>query len=289
MIGYRVSRRELRRQITAHEPDWLAKAERGEEPDWGDIKDVFVRIQHFKCGYCERLMPTPQRRPGNDGAERWGGRREYDVEHFRPKGSVTRWPDAHSGLRYDFDTGDAMAGGYSWLAHDCLNYLVSCKTCNQDNKKDFFPISGHRGTDRDGAGRLNRSERPFLVNPVGAGDVKPEELIGFHGVIATPRAARGHKRRRGTIIIDLFGLNLRDDLIQQRCNLVIAMWPYLERRRTGDTREQQDAAREIDRLTKPAAYHANCARSLRDLHAHDLAAAQRCYDAARRRSEGLLG
>ena len=181
MIGYRVRRRELRRQITAQKPDWLSEAERGEEPDWGDIKDVFVRIQHFKCGYCERPMPRPQRRLGDDNGEPWGGRREYDVEHFRPKGSVRRWPDAGFGAQYDFDTGDAMAGGYSWLAHDCLNYLASCKTCNQDNKKDYFPISRNRGRACYDVSRLNDSERPFLVNPVGAGDVKPEDLIGFHG------------------------------------------------------------------------------------------------------------
>ena len=56
-----------------------------------------------------------------------------------------------------------MAGGYSWLAHDCLNYLVSCKTCNQDNKKDYFPISRRRGAACQDVKRLNDSERPFLV------------------------------------------------------------------------------------------------------------------------------
>ena len=288
MIGYRVSRRELRRQITAQDPDWLSKAERGEEPDWGDIKDVFVRIQHFKCGYCERPMPRPQRCPGEDDAERRGGRREYDIEHFRPKGSVRRWPDAGLGTQYDFDTGDAMAGGYSWLAHDCLNYLASCKTCNQDNKKDYFPISRNRGRACYDVSRLNDLERPFLVNPVGAGDVKPEDLIGFHGVLATPRGARGHKRRRGMIIIDFFGLNLRDDLILQRCNLVVAMWPYLERHRAGDPQEREDAAREIERLTSSASQHANCARCFRDLHASDRAAARRFYTTARQRSERLV-
>ena len=219
----------------------------------------------------------------------WGGRREYDVEHFRPKGAVTRWPDARSGFQYDFNTGDAMAGGYSWLAHDCFNYLASCKTCNQDNKKDFFPIAGHRGEACAGVRRLNDLERPYLVNPVGTGDVKPEDLIGFHGVLATPRGTRGHKRRRGTIIIDFFGLNLRDGLILERCNIVMAMWPYLERHRTGDPMEREAAAREISRLTSSASQHANCARCFRDLHARDRAAAERCRDAARRRSEGLLG
>ena len=289
MIGYRISRRELRGQIAEHEPDWLSEADRGEEPAWGDIKDVFARIQHFKCGYCERPMPRPQRLPGDDDAERWGGRREYDVEHFRPKGVVTRWPDARSGFQYDFDTGDAMAGGYSWLAHDYLNYLASCKTCNQDNKKAYFPISRNRGTACDDVSRLNDSERPFLVNPVGAGDTRPEALIGFHGVLATPRGARGHKRRRGMIIIDFFGLNLRDDLILQRCNLVIAMWPYLERQRTGNPPEREDAAREIERLTRPDAYHSNCARCFRDLYARDRAAAQRCYAVARQRAERVGG
>ena len=289
MIGYRVSRRELRRQIAEQAPDWLSEAERGEEPVWGDIKDVFARIQHFKCGYCERPMPRPQRRIGDDDAGNWGGRREHDVEHFRPKGSVKRWPKEGSPLQYEFDTGDGLVGGYSWLAHDCLNYLVSCKTCNQDNKKDYFPIAGHRGEACSGVRRLNDQELPFLVNPVGAGDARPEELVCFHGVLATPRGARGHKRRRGRIIIDFFGLNLRDDLILQRCNLVIAMWPYLELARTGSPPEREDAARELDRLTKPAAYHANCARCFRDLHARDLAAAQGFYAAARQRSERLIG
>ena len=234
MNGYRVSRQALRSLIAEHVPDWLTKAENGKRPPWSDVKEVFERIQHFKCGYCERPMPMPQRRPGDDDAERWGGQREYDVEHFRPKGAVRRWPTEKSGFRYGFDTGGALPNGYSWLAHDCLNYLVSCKTCNQDNKKDYFPISGRRGNRCHDVWRLNQAERPFLVSPVGAGDAKSEDLIGFYGFLATPRGSRGHKRRRGTIIIDFFGLNLRDDLILQRCNLNAAMWPYLELHRAGN-------------------------------------------------------
>ena len=182
-----------------------------------------------------------------------------------------------------------MAGGYSWLAHDCLNYLVSCKTCNQDNKKDYFPIGRLRGMAREDVKRLNDSERPFLVNPVGAGDAKPEDLIRFHGFLAMPRGRRGHKRRRGVIIVDFFGLNLRDDLILQRCYLIVAMWPYLERHHAGNPRERVDAGREIDRLTKSTSQHANCARCFRVLHASDRPAALECCEAARKRSEKLLG
>ena len=82
---------------------------------------------------------------------------------------------------------------------------------------DFFPVAGPRGTDGDDVYQLDRSERPFLVNPVGTRDISPEELITFRGFLAAPRGSRGHRLRRGTIIIDLFGLNLRDDLTLQRC------------------------------------------------------------------------
>ena len=145
MIGYRVGPRELQRRIREQDPNWLAQAESGEEPPWSRIKHVFISVQHFKCGYCERLMPHPQRHAGADAVgQTWGGRREYDLEHFRPKRQVTRWPTTASGLQYEFETGVELTRGYPWLAYDCLNYLVSCKTCNQDNKKTCFPISGPR-------------------------------------------------------------------------------------------------------------------------------------------------
>ena len=124
MIGYRVDRQELRRRIREHDPDWLAQAESGEEPEWSRVKDVFVNIQHFKCGYCEHPMPRPQRRVGAAAAgQTWGGRREYDLEHFRPKRQVKRWPTATSGLAYEFETGEDMNGGYPWLARSRLPEL----------------------------------------------------------------------------------------------------------------------------------------------------------------------
>lgn len=270
-------------------PDWLTEADNGEEPAWGRVKAVFTEVQYFKCGYCERPMPRPQRRNYGDDTERRGGTREYDLEHFRPKNAVSRWPTKASGRHYDFETGDAMAGGYPWLAHDCLNYLASCKTFNSDNKRFCFPIAGHRGNRCDNVGQLNRSERPFLVNPVGTSDVKPEELIGIYGFLATPRGSRGHKRRRGTIIMDLFGLNLRDDLTFQRCILIRAMWPYLENRRIGNERQRKDAVSELGNLTHPSSPHVNCARCFEILHASDRNAARNFYEAALAQSEKVQG
>ena len=289
MIGYRVDARELRRRIREHDPNWLAQAENGEEPAWSRIKDVFVSIQHFKCGYCERPMPRPQRRAGADAdSQTLGGRREYDLEHFRPRRQVARWPTATSGPQYEFETGEDMEGGYPWLAHDCLNYLVSCKTCNQDNKKTCFPVSGPRGTEDDNVHQLNQTERPFLVNPVGTDDVRPEELVGFRSFVAVPCNAQGHEHRRGQVIIDLFGLNLRDELRLERCNLIRAMWPYLELNRTGNPTARDDAEREIDGLTRPSSQHANCARCFRSLYQTDRANARACYQEAGRLSDRLL-
>ena len=181
-----------------------------------------------------------------------------------------------------------MEDGYPWLAHDCLNYLVSCKTCNQDNKKTCFPVSGPRGTEGENVRQLNQSERPFLVNPVGTDDVPPEELVCFRGFVAVPCNAQGHERRRGQVIIDLFGLNLRDELRLERCNLIRAMWPYLELNRTGNPTERDAAEREIDGLTKPRSQHANCARCFRSLYQEDRANARACYEEAGRLSDRLL-
>ena len=181
-----------------------------------------------------------------------------------------------------------MEGGYPWLAHDCLNYLVSCKTCNEDNKRTCFPVSGPRGTEGDNVHQLNQSERPFLVNPVGTDGVPPEDLVCFLGFVAVPRSAQGHERRRGQVIIDLFGLNLREELRLERCNLIRAMWPYLERLRTGSRAERDDAARELDALTRLSTQHANCARCFRSLYQTDRANARACYEEAGHLSDRLL-
>ena len=159
MIGYRVGRRTLKRLIRQHDPDWLRKAENGDRPHWGDIKGVFVRLQHYKCGYCERPMPRPQRPAGDDttGAT-WGGRREYDVEHFRPKGRVERWPTAASSHRYPFETGEAMDGGYPWLTHDCLELPRVVQDLQSGQQEDV--LSGRRPP-----GRCRRRRSP--PGPVG--------------------------------------------------------------------------------------------------------------------------
>ena len=73
---------------------------------WKMAKDQLLTETFDKCAYCE--TPTAVVSYG-------------DVEHFRPKSK------------------------YWWLAYCYDNYLVSCSICNQQYKKDFFPL--HVGND----------------------------------------------------------------------------------------------------------------------------------------------
>ncbi len=81
-------------------------------PYWreNDVKTAIWRHHHKKCCYCERKRDL---------------KRESDVEHFRPKAGVTE-EKAHP--------------GYWWLAYEWTNYLFSCKACNQEYKKNHFPL-----------------------------------------------------------------------------------------------------------------------------------------------------
>jgi uncharacterized protein (TIGR02646 family) len=61
------------------------------------------KLFHEKCAYCESELRNV----------------EWDVEHFRPKGSVAECPD-HP--------------GYYWLAYEWTNLYPACKFCNQQRE-----------------------------------------------------------------------------------------------------------------------------------------------------------
>lgn len=92
MIGYAVREAALRKRIERDAPSWPARAEAltsqlqaagrylDEAACWGEIKQIYMRLQHHKCGYCERKLAG-------------GQRREHDIEHFRPKRRIDAYPD----------------------------------------------------------------------------------------------------------------------------------------------------------------------------------------------------
>jgi hypothetical protein len=108
----------------------------GERPDfpsrWSKLKEHLADLFDSKCAYCEAKFT-----PVSFG----------DVEHYRPKGSVSEDPN-HK--------------GYYWLAYNPANYLPACQLCNEPAKKDHFPIKGVRAySERDSLD----AEDPLLINP----------------------------------------------------------------------------------------------------------------------------
>jgi hypothetical protein len=236
---------------------------------WSDIKPAFMRLQHGKCIYCERQFESVDY-----------GRIEFDVEHFRPKGRIMGWPDGqrHPDLHYAFDTGPAAAKGYYWMAFDPHNYAASCKVCNSTFKLDFFPVAAPRAAELADQVGLHE-EQPFLCLPLGREDDDPEDLLTFVATTAIPTAKDGHKRDRGQVIIDFFGLNARDQLHRERARMIALFGPALRAIATG-TDDASDR-RLVGKMTEPQLPHASCLRAYKRLWDTDPPTAKRALELCR--------
>lgn len=154
-----------------------------------DVKEALFEMHYNgKCCYCERRRDE---------------KRELDVEHFRPKAKVA---------------GERSHPGYWWLAYKWDNYFYSCKRCNEDYKKNLFPLIDETMRVYSEDVDLS-SESPFLVNP----ELEdPEEFIGWewykaYGVLV--KAVGEDELGRGAKTIQITGLN-EDDLPVERAELV---------------------------------------------------------------------
>ena len=77
---------------------------------WTLLADYLGQLSHGKCWYCEaKLRRTP-----------------YDVDHFRPKKTVTI--DRVALGKHE---------GYYWLAYNWKNFRLSCVHCNRLNKSEI--------------------------------------------------------------------------------------------------------------------------------------------------------
>lgn len=153
-----------------------------------DVKEALFEMHSGKCCYCERKRDET---------------RELDVEHFRPKAGITDAP---------------IHPGYWWLAYKWDNYFFSCKKCNQEHKKNQFPLMDERTRAYTPKANLEE-EKPFLINPE---KENPEEFIGFEwtkvwGVYV--KSVGLDDELRGYTTIKLIGLN--DGTIpEQRAEIV---------------------------------------------------------------------
>lgn len=104
------------------------------------VKRSLIACHKGKCCYCERKRD----------------RVEIDVEHFRPKRSVTE----------DCEDNKKKYPGYYWLAYDWQNLFLSCKGCNITWKGTSFPLSNRNNRSR-WHNDINtvENEEPLLVNP----------------------------------------------------------------------------------------------------------------------------
>ncbi len=270
MIGYRIPRDRLRKRIESEVPGWLEKAATRTErfrdlgrydessPIWKNVKRVYMDLQGYKCGFCERRLENSQ-----------FGSIEHDVEHFRPKKSVEAWPSpsvaAARNLAYTFALSGGIEPGYYLLPYHHLNYLVSCKTCNTALKGNAFPVADGRNTTGEDPQALQLSEKPFVIYPISTVDKNPEFLIRFEGVIPVPVNSWGHGRRRAQVTIDLFQLATREGLLQERAERLATLYLALLGAQSADPPTAAAANALVSRLIDPLQPHANCTRSFHDM------------------------
>lgn len=151
-----------------------------------------------KCAYCE-----------SDVLVNYPG----DIEHFRPKNQVTD-ENAKPILIRTGDGRTAPHPGYPWLAYDWRNLLLACKDCNSPSKFktagnrigkwDQFPVRGFRAV-KEGD---EENEEELLVNPTKEDPSNHLDVDDIGAFVA--------QTDRGQTCIDIFGLNVREALVNAR-------------------------------------------------------------------------
>lgn len=155
-------------------PDWKSDI-------WGAAKPAYVKAQSGKCIFCESKF----------AAVSYG-----DVEHFRPKSGYV----VAKG-------GPLVKPGYWWLAYEWTNYWASCQRCNQEFKKNYFPLHDEAKRAKAPSDNL-ASEKPLLPDPA---KEDPRAFVEFRSEVAFARGGSP----RGQACIDVVGLN-RDALLELR-------------------------------------------------------------------------
>lgn len=283
MIHYPITQAELEKKIGQ---DWLDRAaertavfkQQGyyEEKSsiWSEVKPVYMALQgNGKCAYCERQLE-----------EVTLGKVEQDVEHFRPKGNIKAWKPtkklADAGIA--FSPVPASGLGYYLLPYHPFNYAAACKPCNSTLKKDYFPIAAKYNLKGSNPAKL-KTEKPYLIYPIGDVDTDPEKLIEFRGASPVAVAKSGHARNRALVTIEFFKLDdpdKRKNLYRDRAILIMALFPLLQKTKTGTAAQKATARATVDGFLKPELKHLNCARSFDRLFAENSVEAEAVYESA---------
>jgi len=279
MVRYAITRACLIALIARERPKWIARARErtaayaraarytGGSEFWGEIKNVYIRLQHEKCAYCETRL---------QGAVL--ASKVHEVEHFRPKQSVRAWPDPRLAHLSDFlppcATGDASASGYHRLAYHPFNYAIACTRCNSTLKSNYFPVRCERDVAGGDPSRMY-GEGALLIYPLSDIDDDPRDIITFDGVLAVPADADGVGYQRAVTTIAFFQLN-SEDLTLRRAGILLALWmnlQFLAGRPPAASRAVLQAA--IERACAPAGEFSSCVAAFRRKFDTDRPAADR--------------
>lgn len=275
MIRYPISAPELVALINAQNRTWIARAQirttqyvtageyTGGTDFWGDIKQVYITLQHEKCAYCETKL---------QGAVL--ASKVHEVEHYRPKTSVKAWPNNPG-----WKVGAFSKTGYYKLAYHHLNYAIACTRCNSTLKSNFFPIRGKRDVHNPDPTTM-QGESALLLYPISSVDQDdPEDVITFNGVLAVPKHSAGPAYERAVTNIEFFELN-HQDLTSRRAQEIIGLWVALEAAASTATSAalKKIAQRLVSSLCSPQSQFTSCASSFRRLYQENHPAASEIAD-----------
>lgn len=128
-----------------------------------DVKKALTTIQNDICCFCECNY-----RVGGIG----------EVEHYRPK---------HGYMQDDSDL--FHRPGYFWLGYEWTNLMYSCRNCNEEFKKNFFPLKDNTKRANPEISFSIEEEEPLLVNPYE--EQHPEHHFGFVGGVEFGKTDEG--------------------------------------------------------------------------------------------------
>lgn len=214
-----------------------------------------------KCAYCECWITDFQ---------------HGDIEHFRPKKAVTDIDDQP--ILVSDGTGSAVTEhlGYYWLAYEWRNLLPSCQSCNQPNvardgvsgqerrigKRNRFPVQGKRAWQ---PGHDLAEEQPLLINPI-------EEEPSAHLAVDSSNGIMLPKSPRGQACIDVFGLNVRDRLPEDRLSAIDGVRAILvQHLHSVDPKQKRDCMEKLTRIKRgQEGKHTLAARAFLEKYATDV-------------------
>ncbi|MEQ8856843.1 hypothetical protein [Gimesia sp.] len=275
MIRIKIDSKRLEKMISKEDAGWIQNAkDKTKELElnttlkieniWRPIKKAFMDLQYSKCIYCEKKIEK--------------NKYEQDVEHFRPKNRADSWVASKSLIEEEKilikNPTSGSEPGYRLLAYNYFNYAASCKACNLDRKKCFFPIAGKVRMNHSKNPARMKSENSYLIYPISDLDEDPEKLIEFEGVLPKAKASNGFSRKRALVTIELFELDKRSFLLRERAEMLYWLFKALKQYDDGNSAEKKEAQIIVQEYTSGAEKHTNCMRCFKKLYRKNFSEAE---------------